>query len=314
MQFSLTILLIVLVFLIILFAFLPLKRMQAIFSPLVQAFSAIRNFILGVFGLSMNKVQKEALSGETRRSVVHESGSLLPVEHKGMLMSLLDLEQATVEDIMVPKADIIGIDLEQSWHEILEQLETVQHTRVPLYRDTIDNLVGLVHLRGVLNLALDERLDMENLLKIADAPYFIPEATPLNVQILNFQKMKKRSCFVVNEYGDLQGLVTLEDILEEVIAEFTTDIAALSKDILQQEDGSVIIDASITLRHLRRLLNWQFPALGPRTLSGLIIEHLGYIPPADCCLWLANFQIEVLMVSDNMIKTVRMWKMNKRRV
>lgn len=125
------------------------------------------------------------------RSVVHEAGGLLPVEHKSMVLGLLDLEQATVEDIMIPKADIVGIDLEQPWHKILEELETAQHTRLPLYKDTIDNLVGLVHVRSILNLMLEERLDMENLLKIADAPYFIPEATPLNVQILNFQKMKK---------------------------------------------------------------------------------------------------------------------------
>ncbi len=291
----------------------PLQILQIILAPLIQTITWISNAILRLFGVSLDKVQKEALSGEELRSVVHEAGGLLPVEHKSMLISLLDLEQATVEDIMIPTADIIGLDLEQSWHDLLEQLETAQHTRLPLYRDTIDNLVGMVHVRSVLNLALEERLDMENLLKIADAPYFIPEATPLNVQILNFQKMKKRSCFVVDEYGELQGLVTMEDILEEVVGEFTTDIAALSKDITQQEDGSVIVDASITLRHLKRLLNWQLPSLGPRTLSGLIIEHLGYIPPSDCCLQIDNFQIEILMVSDNMIKTVRMLKVNKKR-
>ncbi|MCC5015045.1 MULTISPECIES: HlyC/CorC family transporter [Legionella] len=291
----------------------PLQILQIILAPLVQTITWITNTILRLFGVTLDKVQKEALSGEELRSVVHEAGGLLPVEHKSMLISLLDLEQATVEDIMIPTADIIGLDLEQSWHDLLEQLETAQHTRLPLYRDTIDNLVGMVHVRSVLNLALEERLDMDNLLKIADAPYFIPEATPLNVQILNFQKMKKRSCFVVDEYGELLGLVTMEDILEEVVGEFTTDIAALSKDITQQEDGSVIVDASITLRHLKRLLNWQLPSLGPRTLSGLIIEHLGYIPPPDCCLQIESFQIEILMVSDNMIKTVRMLKVNKKR-
>lgn len=292
---------------------LPLKILQGVLAPIVRVISWITTIILRLFGVSIDKVQKEALSGEELRSVVHEAGGLLPVEHKSMLISLLDLEQATVEDIMVPKADIIGIDLELPWHELLEHLETAQHTRLPLYRDTIDNLVGMVHVRSVLNLALEERFDMENLLKIADAPYFIPEATPLNVQILNFQKMKKRSCFVVDEYGDLQGLVTMEDILEEVVGEFTTDIAALSKDITQQEDGSVIVDASITLRHLKRLLNWQLPTIGPRTLSGLIIEHLGYIPPPECCLQIENFQIEVLKVSDNMIKTVRMLKVNQKK-
>ena len=292
---------------------LPLMILQTIFLPLVRLVSWVAKGILRVFGVSIDQAQKDVLSGEELRSVVHEAGSLLPIEHKSMLISLLDLEQARVEDIMVPKADIVGIDLEQPWHELLVQLEMAQHTRLPLYRDTIDNLVGMIHLRSVLNLALEERLDIDGLLKIAEAPYYIPEGTSLNVQILNFQKMKRRSCFVVDEYGDLQGLVTMEDILEEVVGEFTTDIAALSKDITPQEDGAVIVDASITLRNLNRILRWKLPLIGPRTLSGLIIEYLGYIPPADCCLMIENYQIEVLKVSDNTIKSVRIIKVSKKR-
>ncbi|KTD23347.1 HlyC/CorC family transporter [Legionella londiniensis] len=292
---------------------LPLMVLQIILAPLVNLISWIANGILRLFGISKSTVQKEALSNEELRSVVHEAGGLMPLEHRSMLISLLDLEQAKVEDIMIPKAEIVGIDLEQPWNELLEQLETFQHTRLPLYRNTIDNIVGMVHLRNVLNLLLEERLTPESLLEIADSPYFIPEATPLNVQILNFRKMKRRSCFVVDEYGDLQGLVTMEDILEEVVGEFTTDIAALSKDITPQNDGSVIIDASITLRNLNRILNWQLPKLGPRTLSGLIIEYLGYIPPADCCLQIENYQIEILKVSENMIKSVRMIRIPKKR-
>ncbi len=293
---------------------LPLMILQALFAPLVYLISYTANGLLSLLGVSFDSAQRrDALSGEELRSVVHEAGSLLPIEHKSMLISLLDLEQARVEDILVPKADIVGIDLEQPWHELLVQLEMAQHTRLPLYRNTIDNLVGMIHLRNVLNLALEERLDMEGLLKIAEAPYYIPEGTSLNVQILNFQKMKRRSCFVVDEYGDLQGLVTMEDILEEVVGEFTTDIAALSKDITPQDDGSVIVDASITLRNLNRLLNWQLPSIGPRTLSGLIIEYLGYIPPADCCLRIENYQIEVLKVGDNTIKSVAMNRVGKKR-
>ena len=283
------------------------------FSPVVRLTSWVTNGLLRVLGVSADKVQKDSLTSEELRSVVHEAGSLLPIEHKSMLISLLDLEQATVEDIMVPKADIIGIDLDAPWHALLEQLETAQHTRLPLYHDAIDNLVGMIHLRSVLNLALEGKLNMESLLNIAEVPYYIPEATPLNLQILNFQKMKRRSCFVVNEYGDLQGLVTMEDILEEVVGEFTTDIAALSKDITLQEDGSFIVDASITLRNLNRIMRWQLPYIGPRTLSGLIIEYLGYIPPADCCLMIEQYQMEVLKTGDNIIKSVRMMKQTKKR-
>ncbi len=292
---------------------LPLMVLQLVFLPFVYSITWVAKCLLRLFGVSIDQVHKDALSGEELRTVVHEAGGLLPIEHKSMLISLLDLEQARVEDIMVPKADIIGIDLEQPWHKLLEQLEMAQHTRLPLYRHTIDNLVGMIHLRNVLNLVLEKTLDMEGLLKIMEAPYFIPEATSLNVQILNFQKMKRRSCFVVNEYGDLQGLVTMEDILEEIVGEFTTDIAALSKDIMPQTNGSFIVDASITSKNLNRLLSWHLPYLGPRTVSGLIIEYLGYIPPADCCLRIDNYQIEVLKVSDNTIKSVSIRKLGKKR-
>ncbi|MDP3269605.1 MAG: HlyC/CorC family transporter [Legionella sp.] len=292
---------------------LPLKILQGIFAPLVHIISFTSNCILRLFGISINRMQKEALTGEELRSVVHEAGGLLPVEHKSMLISLLDLEQATVEDIMIPKSDIVGIDLDQPWLQLLEQLETAQHTRLPIYHGSIDELVGMIHARTILNLALEDKLDMDSLLNTADAPYFIPEATPLNIQILNFRKMKRRSCFVVDEYGDILGLVTMEDILEEIVGEFTTDIAALSRDITPQDDGSVIVDAGSTLRHLNRMMSWSLPSIGPRTLSGLIIEYLGYIPPADSCLMIENYQIEILKISDNTIKSVKIIKVGKKR-
>lgn len=292
---------------------LPLKMLQTVFAPLVWASLFISNGVLRLFKISVDRIQKEALTGEELRSVVHEAGGLLPIEHKSMLISLLDLETATVEDIMVPKAEIIGIDLEQPWSQLLEQLETAQHTRLPLYRDTIDDLVGMIHVRDILNLAFNGKLDINTLLSAADMPYYIPEATPLNIQILNFRKMKKRSSFVVDEYGNILGLVTMEDILEEIVGEFTTDVAALSRDITPQSDGSMIVDASLTLRHLNRLMGWQLPMIGPKTLSGLIVEYLGYIPPADSCLTIDNYRIEVLKISDNTIKSVKMFKMNKKR-
>lgn len=284
----------------------PLRLLQYVMLPLVQLVSMAATGLLRLLGIKMDRVQKEALTREELRSVVHEAGGMLPVEHKGMLISLLDLESTQVEDIMIPKAEVVGIDLNLPWPKILEQLETIQHTRIPLYRDTLDHLIGMIHIRAVLHLALTEVLTLEHLIKMTESPYFIPEATPLNVQILNFQKMKRRSCFVVDEYGDLLGLVTLEDILEEVVGDFTTDIADLSQDIMLQEDGTAVIDASITLRQLERTLGWQLPALGPRTLSGLIIEYLGYIPPAGCCLKIDLYQIEILKVSENTIKSVKM--------
>jgi len=286
----------------------PLIVVQLFFSPLIYLVSKAANSVLRLFGISVLRGQKEALTRDELRSVMHEAGGLLPLEHKSMLISLLDLESICVDDIMVPKAEITGLDLELTWPKLLEQLETAQHTRLPLFKGSLEHLVGIVHVRDVLNLKLSEQLDLNSLLNIAESPYFVPEGTPLNTQILNFQKMKRRSCFVVDEYGDLQGLVTMEDILEEVVGDFTTDIAALSKDVVLHPDGAMILDASITLRQLNRELGWQLPALGPRTLSGLIIEYLGYIPPADCCLVIDSYRIEILKVADNMIKSVKMLK------
>ncbi|MGM9452948.1 HlyC/CorC family transporter [Legionella bozemanae] len=292
---------------------LPLQILQLIFAPVVYLCVSMSNGVLRLFRVSIDKIQKESLTGEELRSVVHEAGGLLPVEHKSMLISLLDLEQATVEDIMIPKSDIVGIDIEEPWAEILYQLETAKHTRLPLYRDSIDDLVGMIHVRDVLNLAIENELDLNSLLKAADEPYYIPEATSLNIQILNFRKMKKRSSFVVDEYGNIQGLVTMEDILEEIVGEFTTDVAALSRDIIPQSDGSVIVDAGLTLRHLNRLMGWNLPMIGPKTLSGLIVEHLGYIPPAESCLIIENYRMEILKVGDNTIKSIKVFKISKKR-
>jgi Mg2+/Co2+ transporter CorB len=290
-----------------------LKGLQWILAPIAQTISFFSNGILRLFGISLARVQSEELTGEELRTVVLETGGFLPVEHQSMVISLLDLEQAVVEDIMIPKSEIVGIDLNLPWPLLLEQLETAQHTRLPLYRGSIDNLLGMIHARQILNLALEDELTPEQLLRAAEPAYFIPEATLLNMQIMNFRKMKRRSAFVVDEYGDLLGLVTIEDILEEIVGEFTTDIADLSRDITPLDDGSIIVDAGLTLRHLNRVMKWNFPLIGPRTLSGLIIEYLGYIPPVESCLVLGNYRIEILKVSDNMIKNVKMLKVLKKK-
>jgi Mg2+/Co2+ transporter CorB len=294
------------------FSSLPLKILQQILMPIVYATSWIANNLIKLCGISLSDAQHEHLTGEELRSVVHEAGVMLPIEHKSMLISLLDLEQATVEDIMIPKSEVTGLDLDLPWHDLLDQIETAQHTRLPLYHGNIDNLIGMIHIRDILHLQMDDSLTLENILEKANKPYYVPEATTLNIQLLHFQKTKQRSCFVVDEYGDLLGLATMEDILEEVVGEFTTDVAALEKDITPQEDGSYIVDGGITIRQLNRLLHWNLPLIGPRTLSGLIIEHLGTIPPANCCLRLGKYQIDILKVSDNMIRSIRMFQIKSK--
>ena len=287
------------------FAALPLLIIQTILAPIVQVISYITKVLLAIFGITINKTHKELLSNDEIRSVVLEAGSVLRLEDKGMLISILELNQASVEDIMIPKVEIIGIDLKDPWSSILKQLKTAQHTRLPVYQENIDQLMGIVHVRDILNISLESSLNKTLFLSCIKEPYFIPEGTLLNIQLFNSQKLKERSGFVVDEYGDLLGLITFEDILEEIVGEFTTDLASLSKEIVPQADGSMLIDASITLRQLKRVLSWQFPALGPRTLSGLIVEYLGYIPAAGSCLRMHNYQIEILKVANNMIKNVQ---------
>jgi Mg2+/Co2+ transporter CorB len=276
-----------------------------IFSPLVWLLNKFVMLFLTLCGVNTNAQNKETLSTEELRTVVYETGSMIPKQHKKMLLSILDLEKVTVDDIMVERNDIVAIDITLPWSEIRDQFEVTQHTRLPIYEGTMDSVIGVIHIRHVLNLFLEELLDKEHLKSLAEPCYFVPEGTGLHQQLFNFQQAKKRTALVVDEYGDIQGLVTLEDILEEIVGDFTTDMASMVKEIYPQDDGSFLIDGSAYVRDLNSSLSWKLPLLGPRTLSGLIIEYLGFIPPVQSCLKIKNYKIEILHVKDNMIKMVR---------
>lgn len=286
---------------------MPLGWLAKLFSPLVWFANGTAKLFLRSFGVSLEHNKTESLSHEELRSVVYEAGSLISSEHKEMLLSILDLEQETVEDIMVPRGEIIGLDLTKPWDEILAQLENTQHTRLPLFEDTMDAVIGIVHLRAVLNLLAEEKLDKDSLIEVAEPCHFIPEATSLGKQLLNFRQSRVRTGLVVNEYGDIQGLVTLEDILEEIVGEFTTDAAAMSKDIYPQADNSLIVDASINIRELNRVMKWHLPENGPKTLSGLIIEYLEFIPTASVSLKIDEYCMDVIQSKDNRIRMVKVF-------
>lgn len=245
------------------------------------------------------------LSSEELRTVVNEAGALIPRRHQTMLLSILDLEKVTVEDIMIPRNEIIGLDMEEDSQTILEQLTRSQHTRLPIYRDNIDNVVGFVHARNALRILPDGKFTKELLQGITREPYFVPAGTPLNTQLLNFQCQKRRIAFVVNEYGDIQGLVTLEDILEEIVGEFTTDMAANMKDIHPQEDGTYLIDGGAYIREINRTMGWELPTDGPKTINGLIIEYLESIPETGTSVKLAGYPIDIVQTTSNTIKTIR---------
>ncbi len=275
--------------------------------PMRSINSAAYGF-LRLFGVRARKSHDTTLSADELRTVVAEAGPLIPARHRQMLMSILDLERVTVNDIMIPRQEIAGIDIDDAWEDIEEQLRQTPHTRLPVYQGDIDNMIGLLHMKRVAQELARGDIDREKLEEIARsrAPYFVPEGTSLTVQLAAFQRNRRRFAFVVDEYGDIEGMVTLEDLLEEIVGEFTSDPATVThKDIHVEANGSYIINASATVRALNRALGWALPTDGPKTLNGLLLERLETIPEAGAALRLENLQFEVLQLADNTIKTVR---------
>jgi Mg2+/Co2+ transporter CorB len=225
-----------------------------------------------------------------------------------MLMSILDLERINVEDIMVPRNEIAGLDVSDDWDDILDQLRDSRHTRIPVFDGSVDELVGILHMKKVARLLARGELDREQLVALAKSrePYYVPEGTSLNTQLVNFQRQRRRVAFVVDEYGDVQGLVTLEDLLEEIVGEFTSDTSSLHKDVHREKGGTFIVNASASVRTLNRKMGWSLPTSGPRTLNGLIVEYLETIPDPGTSLRVNDYSIDILQTGDNAVKTVRL--------
>jgi len=282
-----------------------LKPLLSLIYPAVWLVNIISNGILRLCGVNAKDITPDHLSREELRTLVNEAGALIPGRHKGMLIGILDLEEVTVNDIMIPKHEVVGIDLNDDISDIMKLLQTSQHTRVPVFKSDLNNLVGILHLRKLSRLLLEEELNKAAIMQLVAEPYFIPEGTPLHTQLVNFQKSRRRLGFVVDEYGDVQGIATIEDILEEIVGEFTTDMAAANKDILAQGDGSYYIDGAATIREINKALNWNLPTDGPKTLSGIITEHLESIPEANLCIKINGYHIETKKITDNVIKTTR---------
>ncbi len=289
-------------------ASLIIKPLLQLLYPLVWMLNVAGSGLLKLMGVSQLHEDSHRLSSDELRTVVHEAEGIIPKRHQQMLLSILDLEKVTVDDIMIPRHEIIGIDLNSPLDLIREQLATAQHTRLPLYRENIDNVIGILHLRKTIRLFEHETISKEDLEKIAKDLYFVPEGTPLNTQLLNFQRHKRRIGLVVNEYGDIQGLVTLEDILEEIVGDFTTNPSdVLSPDFHPLDDGSYLVDGSITIRELNRAMKWHLPTEGPKTLNGLILEYLEAIPEAGISLRLEGYPMEIMQTGERVIKTVRVY-------
>ncbi len=285
------------------FVYWPLLRIS---YPLVWLINLFANSLLRLLGVRTEgdgALQK--FSREELRTVLAEASGMIPQRHQSMLLSILDLEQVTVDDIMVPRNEIVGIDLEDDWEIIREQLRAAHHTRFPVFEDSLDNMVGMLHIRRLLRASAQDTLSKELLREVLDEPYYVPEGTPLNRQLINFQNNRKRIGLVVDEYGDILGLVTLQDILEEIVGEFSTDSAPLPKYVHSADDGSYVVNCAINIRALNRNMRWQLPTDGPKTLNGLILETLETIPEPGAQLELAGYQIEIMQTSGSAVKTVR---------
>lgn len=283
-----------------------LNPLLKICYPFVYLINKVSNGVITLFGINPEDREDAPLSREELRTVVREAGAMIPTKHQRMLLSILDLENETVDDIMVPRNELIGIDLNDPPNEILEQLTNCQHTRLIVYRDNIDNLIGMLHVRRILRVLTDKNeFTPADLEKITSEPYYVPEGTPLHTQLVNFQRQKRRTGLVVDEYGVIQGMVTLEDILEEIVGEFTTDMQTFNQDIHSQQDGSVIIDGTATIRDINKQLHWKLPSDGPKTLNGLILEHLGNIPEAGTSLRIGHYAVEITQAAENAVKTAK---------
>ena len=281
-----------------------LKGLMVPLYPFVWLINGITSSLLKL--LKITPKQGDSLNTEELRTIVNEAGSMIPQRHQEMLLSILDLDKMTVENIMVPRSEIYAIDINDDWKSILRQLVHCAHTKILLYRDNIDDAVGFLHARDALRLMARDQFSKSSLLRAVKELYFIPEGTPLNVQLAKFQRNKERIGLIVDEYGDIQGLITLDDILEEIVGDFTTSMTPTpSEEIHPQPDGSFLVEGSVSIRELNKEMNWHLPTDGPRTLNGVILEYLEEIPQPNISIRLAGYPIEILEVEQNMVTMAR---------
>jgi len=276
--------------------------------PIVFVINSIVNRMLSTIGLTkIDLNENDRLNSDELRTVVNQAGDLIPERHQRLLLNILDLEKASVDEIMVPRQDIEGIDLNLPWAETVERLSKAGHSRLPVYREDLDNVEGFVYLRRMLNFLKGQELTQAYFESNIREAYFVPEGTPATLQMLNFQQEKKRIGLVVDEYGDIQGLVTIEDILEEIVGEFTSDPTHKDRfdEISIMQNGSYTVQGSISLRDLNRELSWDLPTEGPKTLNGLVLEHLQNIPETGACFIINGRPIEVTKVQGNVVQVAR---------
>ncbi len=278
--------------------YVPLLK---IFYPIVWVINSISAILLWLVGVNTKHGKTETLDKDELKSIVSDAEHLLPARYQNMLLSILDLESASVEDIMTQRKDIVGIDLEDTIEDIIEQLQHCPHTRLPVYKKNIDRVIGFLHIRDVLSRLTDSSFDKQIITDSLIKPFFIPASTSIHKQIQIFKTEKLRMGLVVDEYGDVQGLVTLDDLLQEIVGELIIE----ESDIKMQKDGSYLVDASVTVRELNRVTHWDLPTEGPKTINGLIIEYMETIPDVGTSIKLHGHILEIIQRDENTVKRVR---------
>ena len=285
-------------------ASLILKYLQKILRPLVLFVNFFSNFFMRLLGTKETTINED-LSPEELKSVLENSGDLIPKKYQDMLISVLELDKVSVDEVMTQRSEVIGIDINQPIENILSNLQNNQKDFLPVYNESLDDLRGVIDLYGITSFLSNEDKSIESLIESLDEAYFIPENTPLSTQLFNFQKNKKTVAVIIDEYGSVKGLVTIKDVLEEIVGELATDIDRETVEIMEQKDGSYLIDASIPLRELNKKLNWQLPINGAKTLNGLIIDQIETIPENNIKIEIENYSIETVLIRNNMIKIAR---------
>lgn len=284
-----------------------LAPLLILMMPLVWLLNMVTRVLMRMVGIKADVTISSALSKDELRTIVNESRSQISRRNQDMLLSVLDLEKVSVDDIMVPRNEIVGIDINDDWKAIVRQLTHSPHGRIVLYRDSLDDAISMLRVREAYRLMTEKNeFTKEVMLRAADEIYYVPEGTPLSTQLVKFQRNKKKVGLVVDEYGDIQGLVTVEDILEEIVGDFTTSMSpSLAEEVTPQNDGSVLIDGSANIREINKAFNWHLPEDEARTMNGMILEALEEIPAAVTRVRIEQYDIDILDVQDNMIKQVK---------
>ena len=283
--------------------------------PLVWAINGVAKGVLRLLRVKVEERGADALTREELRTAVLEAGTFIPTRHQKMLVNLLDLEKATVEDIMIPRSEVDGIDFDERVEDILTFLRRTQYTRIPVWDGSIDNVIGILHVRDFMQAQMDEaEITKEILRGLLREPYFVPEGTRLTALLINLQRARQTVALVVDEYGDVLGLATFADLLEEIVGEFTTDPLDSISDVQPQPDGSFLVDGAASVRDLVRTMGWHLPTDGPKTLNGLILEQLEAIPETGTSLLIAGYPMEVLQVQDNAVRVAKIYPAQRRTV